>query len=146
MFNTVAGKRIAVFGCAFKADTGDTRESPALAVCRELLEERASVVITDPYALTRAAGSGQCRRTGDVRAGSCVAARGAHAIALVTEWPQFTELDYQAIYRSMVKPAFIFDGRNILDHRRLFDIGFNVYAIGKPPLTHFTPGGVGTRA
>ena len=62
----------------------------------------------------------------------------------MTEWPQFIELDYQAIYRSMVKPAFIFDGRNILDHRRLFEIGFNVYAIGKPPLTHFTPGGGGT--
>ena len=145
MFDTVAGKRIALFGAAFKAHTSDTRESPALAVCRELLEERASVVITDPYALEHARqdlGSAAAHVT--FEPDPYAAARGAHAIALVTEWPQFTELDYQAIYRSMVKPAFIFDGRNILDHRRLFEIGFNVYAIGKPPLTHFTPGGGGT--
>jgi UDPglucose 6-dehydrogenase len=144
MFDTVAGKRIALFGAAFKAHTSDTRESPALAVCRELLEERASVVITDPYALEHARqdlGSAAARVA--FEPDPYAAARGAHAIALVTEWPQFTELDYQAIYRSMVKPAFIFDGRNILDHRRLFEIGFNVYAIGKPPLTHFTPGGGG---
>ena len=65
------------------------------------------------------------------------AAGGAYAIAVLTEWPQFAGLDYEAIFKSMVKPAFIFDGRDILDHQRLFDIGFNVYAIGKPPLVHF---------
>ena len=145
MFDTVAGKRIALFGAAFKAHTSDTRESPALAVCRELLEERASVVITDPYTLEHARQDlGSAAAHVAFEPDPYVAARGAHAIALVTEWPQFIELDYQAIYRSMVKPAFIFDGRNILDHRRLFEIGFNVYAIGKPPLTHFTPGGGGT--
>ena len=145
MFDTVAGKRIALFGAAFKAHTSDTRESPALAVCRELLDERASVVITDPYALEHARQDlGSAAAHVAFEPDPYAAARGAHAIALVTEWPQFTELDYQAIYRSMVKPAFIFDGRNILDHRRLFEIGFNVYAIGKPPLTHFTPGGGGT--
>jgi len=144
MFDTVAGKRIALFGAAFKAHTSDTRESPALAVCRELLEERASLVITDPYALEHARQDlGSAAAHVAFEPDPYAAARGAHAIALVTEWPQFTELDYQAIYRSMIKPAFIFDGRNILDHRRLFEIGFNVYAIGKPPLTHFTPGGGG---
>ena len=66
-----------------------------------------------------------------------VAARDAHAIAVLTEWQQFATLDYQAIYDSMVKPAFIFDGRNLLDHRALYDLGFNVYAIGKPALSHF---------
>ena len=65
------------------------------------------------------------------------AARGAHAIALVTEWPQFSDLDYAAIHGTMIHPAFIFDGRNILDHKKLYAIGFNVYATGKPPLTHF---------
>ena len=65
------------------------------------------------------------------------AARDAHAIAVLTEWPYFADLDYEAIYESMVKPAFIFDGRNILDQRRLFEIGFNVYSIGKPPRVHF---------
>ena len=65
------------------------------------------------------------------------AARDAHAIAVLTEWRQFAELDYEAIFKDMVKPAFIFDGRNILDHRRLYELGFNVYAVGKAPLTHF---------
>ena len=64
------------------------------------------------------------------------AAQGAHAIAILTEWPQYTELDYEKIYQSMVKPAFLFDGRNLLDHKKLYQMGFNVYPIGKPPLTH----------
>jgi len=138
MFNTVAGKRIALFGAAFKADTSDTRESPALAVCRRLLEERANVVITDPYALDNArADLGQAAEKVVFEPDPYVAARGAHAIAVLTEWPQFAKLDYQAILESMVKPAFIFDGRHILDHRKLHEMGFNVYAIGKPPLVGF---------
>jgi UDPglucose 6-dehydrogenase len=68
------------------------------------------------------------------------AAEGAHAIAILTEWRQFIDLDYQAIHQAMIQPAFIFDGRNILDHRALHDLGYNVYAIGKPPRTHFTNG------
>ncbi len=138
MFNTVAGKRIALFGAAFKADTSDTRESPALAVCRALLEERAKVVITDPHALDNArADLGDAADEVIFEPDPYVAAEGAHAIAIVTEWPRFTELNYEAILESMVKPAFIFDGRNILDHQKLYAMGFNVYAIGKPPLTNF---------
>jgi UDPglucose 6-dehydrogenase len=64
-----------------------------------------------------------------------VAAKNAHAIAILTEWSQYTQLDYERIYHSMVKPAFLFDGRNLLDHKKLYEIGFNVYPIGKPPLT-----------
>ncbi len=60
----------------------------------------------------------------------------AHAIALLTEWTLFSELDYEIIFHSMTKPAFFFDDRNILDHRKLFQIGFNVHAIGKPSLIH----------
>ena len=138
MFNTVAGKRIALFGAAFKAHTGDTRESPALAVCRALLEERAEVVLTDPYALENAridlgAASSQVEFEPDPYA----AARDAHAVAVLTEWPQFASLNYEAILDSMVQPAFIFDGRNILNHSELYELGFNVYAVGKPPLTNF---------
>jgi UDPglucose 6-dehydrogenase len=138
MFNTVAGKRIALFGAAFKANTSDTRESPALAVCRALLEERADVVLTDPHALDNARAD-----LGDLAEGVIfepdpyVAVEGAHAVAVLTEWPQFAELDYKAIHESMIKPAFIFDGRNILDHKRLHAIGFNVYAVGRPPLVNF---------
>jgi UDPglucose 6-dehydrogenase len=138
MFNTVAGKRIALFGVAFKANTSDTRDSPALAVCRELLEERAQVVITDPYALdnARVALSDVAEQV-IFEPHPYAAVQDAHAIAVLTEWPQFAELDYQAIYEAMIQPAFIFDGRNILDHKKLHKIGFNVYAIGKPPRTHF---------
>jgi len=138
MFNTVAGKRIALFGAAFKAHTSDTRESPALAVCRALLEERADVVMCDPYALDNArVDLGPAAEKVTFEPDPYAAAGGAHAIAVLTEWPQFAELDYPAIYRRMVKPAFVFDGRNILDHQRLYELGFHVYAIGKPPLTHF---------
>jgi UDPglucose 6-dehydrogenase len=139
MFNTLAGKRICLFGFAFKANTGDTRDSPAILVARKLLEERAELIVSDPQALANA-------RTDLAGAEGAVsftedpyeAAAGAHAIAVVTEWDLYRGLDYEAVYRGMIKPAFLFDGRNILDHERLFALGFNVYPIGKPPLTHFT--------
>lgn len=141
MFNTVARKRIALFGVAFKAHTGDTRESPALNVCRSLLEELAEVVITDPHALNNAQlDLADVIEQVNFESDPYVAARDAHAVAIMTEWPQFAELDYARIYNSMAKPAFIFDGRNIVDHKELYSMGFNVYAIGKPPLTQFTNG------
>lgn len=141
MFNTVAGKRIALFGAAFKADTGDTRESPALAVCRGLLEERADIVLCDPHALPNAkADLGAAASKITFEEDPYAAAKGAHAIAILTEWAQFAKLDYEQIFATMAKPAFIFDGRNIMDHRRLYNLGFNVYAIGKPALVHFVNG------
>ena len=99
MFNTVAGKRIALFGAAFKANTSDTRESPAIDICRELLEEQAQVVITDPYALDNARDDlGEAAEKVIFEPDPYTAARGAHAIAILTEWHQFTELDYEAIH------------------------------------------------
>jgi len=137
MFNTIAGKRIVLFGAAFKADTSDTRDSPALAVCRSLLDERAEVVISDPHALENARiDLGEAAKRVTFEPDPIAAAKGAHAIAVLTDWLNFTRLDYEQIYRSMVKPAFIFDGRNLLDHKKLYKIGFNIYMIGKPPLTH----------
>jgi len=137
MFNTLVGKNIAVFGFAFKPDTGDTRDAPAIYICKQLLEERADLNITDPHALDNARKELQGIE-GEV---SFVedpynAAEGAHGIALITEWNLYQELDYQKIYDSMEKPAFIFDGRNCLDHQALYEIGFNVYPLGKPPLNH----------
>ena len=137
MFNTVVDKRIAVFGFAFKADTGDTRESPAIGVCRQLVEERARVVVTDPRALDNA-------RLDLQGAGDRVefepdpyrAVAGAHAIALLTDWREYRELDYARIYDSMEKPASVFDGRNLLDHPALYELGFNVYAVGKAARVH----------
>jgi UDPglucose 6-dehydrogenase len=138
MFNSVAGKRIALFGVAFKANTSDTRDSPALGVCRALLEERAQVVISDPFALDNARiDLSDVAEQVIFEPDPYVAAQDAHALAILTEWPQYAELDYQAIHAAMIQPAFVFDGRNILDHKRLHEIGFNVYAIGKPARTHF---------
>lgn len=136
MFNTLAEKRIAVFGFAFKADTGDTRDSPALGICQELLAEHAYVCITDPQAL-----EGARRDLADAGPRASfepdpyTAARGAHALALLTDWAVYRTLDYQRIYDSMEKPAFVFDGRNLLDAEELFRIGFNVFPIGRPALT-----------
>jgi UDPglucose 6-dehydrogenase len=138
MFNTIAGKRIALFGFAFKADTGDTRESPAILVARELLEERAEVVITDPQALDNAKSDlADVRDRLTFEPDPYAAAHGAHAVALLTEWNQYRSLDYQRILNGMSQPAFLFDGRNCLDHQRLHALGFNVFSIGKAPLKHF---------
>ena len=138
MFNTVAGKRIALLGFAFKADTGDTRESPALVIARGLLEERAQVVITDPKALDNARQDlHEVKEDLSFEADPYCAAEGAHAVVLLTDWKLYQDLDYQRILRSMEHPAFLFDGRNLLDHKKLFELGFNVFAIGKAPLKHF---------
>jgi len=138
MFNTLAGKKICLFGFAFKANTGDTRESPAIFIAKKLIEERAELVITDPRALNNARIdlNGIDGKISYIE-GPYEASDGCDAIAVVTEWEIYTSLDFEKIYQSMVKPAFIFDGRNILNHKRLFDIGFNVFPIGKPSLTHF---------
>ena len=137
MFNTIAGKRIAILGFAFKADTGDTRESPAIRVCRELVGEHAQVVVSDPQAIENAKlEMPDLLDQVEFEEDPYAAAEGAHAVALLTEWKQYKELDFQRIYDSMAKPAFIFDGRNMLDHQGLFDIGFEVYSIGKGRKTH----------
>jgi UDPglucose 6-dehydrogenase len=138
MFNTVAGKKIALFGFAFKANTGDTRESPAIDITKKLLEERAIVSITDPKALNNAKiDLKDIDQNVLYELDPYKAAQEASAIAVMTEWEEFKTLDYERIYQSMKKPAFIFDGRNILDHKQLYEIGFNVYPIGKTSLTHF---------
>lgn len=138
MFNTLAGKKICVLGFAFKADTGDTRESPAIYITRRLLEERAEIVISDPKALPNAAIDladiqGNITYTED----PYHAASGCHALVILTDWNLYRQLDYKRIYKSMDKPAFLFDGRNIIDHKKCFAMGFNVYPIGKPALSHF---------
>ena len=138
MFNTLAGKKIALFGFAFKADTGDTRESPAIAVTRQLLDEHARVTICDPKALDNARKDLRDIREGvEYTSDPYTAVEGAHAIALITDWKLFRDLDFARIYAAMEKPAFIFDGRNLLDGAKLHQIGFNFYPLGKPALTHF---------
>ena len=136
LFNSVADKRIAVLGFAFKKDTNDTRESAAIAVVRELLAEQAQVVVYDPKVSEaeirrdlQAVGADGRRLS--VVGSAYAAAEGAHAVAVVTEWDEFRTLDFARIYQAMTKPAFVFDGRNILPADRLRELGFRVYAIGR---------------
>lgn len=138
LFNTVSGKRVAVLGFAFKKDTNDTRESAAIAVVRDLLEEGAQVVVYDPKvpaAEIRKDVLGAAENDRLVIAASAEeAAAGAHALAVVTEWDAFKTLDFEKIYAGMHKPAFVFDGRNILPAEKLREIGFRLFAIGKPAM------------
>jgi len=138
MFNTVTGKKIAIFGFAFKANTGDTRESPAIYVTKKLLNEMANVAISDPKALENAKNElKEFKENVEYCSDPYVAAKNAHAIAVLTEWECYKTLDYKKIFASMEKPAFIFDGRNTLPHKELFEMGFNVIPLGMPELNHF---------
>jgi UDPglucose 6-dehydrogenase len=145
MFNTATGKKIAILGFAFKKDTGDTRETASAFVCRDLMQERANLFVYDPevkreqmmiefdYTLNiNSKTEPDLDRLVVTATSAYEACAGAHAIACLTEWDEFKTLDYQRIYNGMAKPAFVFDGRNILDHSALREIGFEVYAIGKP--------------
>lgn len=122
MFNTITGKKIAIFGYAFKENTGDTRETPAKIVAQLLLEEGANLAIHDPKALDNARleladANGNVQYCED----PYLTVQDAHALLVLTPWSCFNGLDYGKIYNSMVKPAFLFDGRNKLDHKALFE-------------------------
>jgi len=136
LFNTVADKKIAVLGFAFKKDTNDTRASAAIDVCRDLLAEHANVCVYDPKVpadevLADVLGRGCTNSRLTIAQSAYEACAGAHAIAIVTEWDEFKKLDYAKIYASMPKPAFLFDGRNIVDLDALRKIGFRAHGIGK---------------
>jgi UDPglucose 6-dehydrogenase len=141
LYNTVAGKKIAFLGWAFKKDTNDTRESAAIYVADQLMEERANIQVYDPqvsaahmqadinYLNTRTAAENAQYLS--AAADPYEVCNNAHAIAILTEWDAFKTLDWQSIYDNMKKPAFVFDGRNILDKTQLEKIGFLYQAIGK---------------
>ena len=144
MFDTVAGKHIAMLGFAFKKNTGDTRETAAAYVSKYLLDEMAHIVVYDPKTsetsmymeMDYSCGVNedtvpQLKKDLVMVKDPYEAVKGAHAILVMTEWDMFKDLDYERIYESMAKPAFVFDGRNILDHKKLQGIGFQVYAIGQ---------------
>jgi UDPglucose 6-dehydrogenase len=151
MFNTVTGKKIALLGYAFKKDTGDVRETPAMFVLRDLLEEGARVHVYDPQVeredmwieMNYTCGVNHDNTPGldesvITEADAYSACDGAHALCILTEWDEFKDLDFEKIFKSMAKPAFVFDGRNVLDSAKLRDIGFEVHSIGKPDPTKFT--------
>ena len=130
-FNTLANKKIAMFGFAFKADTGDTRETPAGYVARLLNEEHVNLVITDPKALENAK-KDLAGLTGiDYVECPYEAAKEADAILLMTDWKEYPQLYWAKLYASMRKPALVFDTRNCLDAKALKALGFKVLNIGK---------------
>jgi UDPglucose 6-dehydrogenase len=137
MFNTVSGKRIAILGYAFKKDTNDARESPAIGICGRLLEEKANLAIYDPRVTKASILStlGLTDEQAEGRIDFCSSAERAceqsHAIALLTEWDEFKDLDYSSIYKKMHQPAILFDGRNLLDLEELKKIGYRAHGIGR---------------
>ena len=135
MFNTVSGKRIAILGYAFKKDTNDARESPAIAICRRLLEEKAQLAIYDPKVSKDTILSSLAlpkEQTASIEFCNSVreACNQSHCIAILTEWDEFKEIDFAEIYQSMIKPAILFDGRNLLDLEKIRSIGFTAKGIG----------------
>ncbi|QDZ23481.1 UDP-glucose 6-dehydrogenase [Chloropicon primus] len=150
LFNTVRAKRIAILGFAFKKDTGDTRETPAIDVCNGLLEEGAKLAVYDPqvteermkmdlsmdkFEWDHPYSERKAKEVNDlIECSESVykACEGAHALCVLTEWDEFKELDLRRIYDSMVKPAFIFDGRSVIDGKAAKKIGFVFFGVGKP--------------
>ncbi len=135
LFNTVSGKKIAILGFAFKKDTNDTRESPAIYLCRDLLAEHAQLAIYDPAVPAEQILSDLETPDETIHVDVCAnpydAVLDAHAVVILTEWDEFRTLDFERIYKGMLKPAFVFDGRNILDLASLRSIGFRASGIGK---------------
>ncbi|EKD32391.1 MAG: hypothetical protein ACD_77C00103G0002 [uncultured bacterium] len=141
LFNTVSGKKIAFLGWAFKKNTNDTRETAAMYVADYLLEETAIIHVYDPkvksnqifadleYLSSRT--NEENHKLLKVETDPYQACKESHAVAILTEWDEFKTYDWQRIYENMKKPAFIFDGRNVVDSKKLTDIGFKLYQIGK---------------
>jgi UDPglucose 6-dehydrogenase len=145
LFNTITGKRIAVLGFAFKADTGDTRESAAITLIRDFLSERAFVNIYDPQVpheqiwadLSEAAPNvplEAIKKQVTISASALDACKNAEAVVIATEWKEFKEINWEEVYANMNKPAFVFDGRLLVDAAKLKSIGFKVTTIGRSDL------------
>lgn len=141
LYNTVSGKKITLLGWAFKKDTNDTRESAAIYVADHLLNEQAEISVYDPKVSTQQvyADLNYLNTRNEEENESLVttysdpyeAIKDSHAVAIMTEWDEFKTYDWQKIYDSMLKPAFIFDGRNIINKEEVTKIGFTYYAIGQ---------------
>lgn len=132
LYNTVSGKKIAMLGWAFKKDTNDTRESAAITVANDLIAEQANVVVYDPKVSENQIKFDLEEVNDKIKVGTnpYEVCNNAHAIAILTEWDEFKTYDWEKIYDSMSKPAFVFDGRNLLDKQKMKEIGFVYSAVG----------------
>ncbi|PWN88378.1 nucleotide sugar dehydrogenase [Acaromyces ingoldii] len=144
LFNTITAKKVAVLGFAFKKNTGDTRESAAISLCRYFRQENAFVAIYDPKVpeaqiwldLTEPGvvdDTKQVKEQVTIHKSVQSACKDAEAVVIATEWDEFKTLDWEAIYASMKKPAFVFDGRAIVDPKKLRQVGFKVHTVGQGP-------------
>ncbi|XP_077988764.1 UDP-glucose 6-dehydrogenase-like [Glandiceps talaboti] len=142
LFNTVTDKRIGILGFSFKKNTADTRESSSIYVSKYLMDEGAQLVIYDPQVSreqiisdlthpTISEDPERVERLVTIASDPYEALYAAHALVICTEWEEFKGYDYRRIYDNMLKPAFAFDGRGILDAEQLVQIGFNVQVIGR---------------
>ncbi len=141
LYNTVSGKKIGFLGWAFKKDTNDTRESAAIYVADYLLNEQANIAVYDPKVSNEKMQSDlnylgsrteeENNRLIQATETPYEALKDAHAVAIMTEWDEFKTYDWKKIYTEMKKPAFIFDGRNILDKSEMEKIGFEYSSIGQ---------------
>jgi UDPglucose 6-dehydrogenase len=140
LYSTVNGKTISFLGWAFKKDTNDTRESAAIYVADLLMDEQAIIKVYDPKVTTTQMQSDlnylnsrsekENANLLKTESNPYVAMEGVHAIAVLTEWDEFKSYDWKLIYKNMQKPAFVFDGRNVLDRDALQTIGFVYKGIG----------------
>ena len=141
LFGTVSGKKITLFGWAFKKNTNDTRESAAIYVADILIENGANICVYDPkvneqqmlsdldFLNTRSLEKNKKSLT--FYSDPYKACEGSHAVAIITEWDEFKKFEWKTIYNTLTKPAKVFDGRNILEKTLLEEIGFEVHSIGK---------------
>lgn len=139
--NTLSDKKITFLGWAFKKDTNDSRESAAIYIADRLMEDKGEIFVYDPkvskqrmindlnYLNTRSETENE--KLLHYSDNPYDAMKDSFAIAVVTEWDEFKTYDWEKVFENMQKPAYIFDGRNILDHDILRKIGFIVKAIGK---------------
>jgi UDPglucose 6-dehydrogenase len=142
LFGTVTGKRLAVLGFAFKADTNDTREAPAIRICSDLLEEGAQLAIHDPKVapaqiardlkLEAAASADALSGTGSWGLAESVeaAVAGADAVLILTEWRQYRVLDWQELAGRMRRPAWVFDARAVADPQQVRAAGLTLWRVG----------------
>ena len=139
LFGTVTGKRLAVLGFAFKANTNDTREAPAIRVCADLLEEGAHLQIHDPKvdaaqmardlkrdASEVADSNGSWCRSESIEA----SVAGADAVLIMTEWGQYRTLDWDVLASRMRRPAWVFDARAVTDSQQVRAAGLNLWKVG----------------
>lgn len=139
------GKTIGVLGLAFKANTDDVREAPSLKVVEALVQEGASLRLYDPQA---APGAQRLFPEHPGRLTYCLspydAARGAHALLILTEWDEFRQLDLAGIHEAMETPIIV-DGRNLFDPAKMSEAGFEYLSVGRASAGESAPGATAVR-